>query len=219
MYLISIVLLLFFLSGCATTTSDQKPKNVSQSNLTSEVGILVGTFGRDKNGPGYNSKSIKFKNIETGQIYSVDKSMQVNNLYTFLNKTDYSSDDFEGDIFAFNLPFGIYSIYNFELIQNTIALNYGETWTSKQDFDIRFEVIPNKVNYLGNLKFIGQYVKDTLGVHNHKGGYWFLNDRLERDLGYIRLSYPNIPTSDVVSIVPSSKVIDTAFVLFEGEEK
>jgi len=125
------------------------PKSLALTDLGEYKGVLIGSFARGPTGPTYNLQAFKFKNIATGEEHKI-RSQSVFNLYTGKTSGDFKLVDSQGGAFALSLPAGKYAFHDFRLFQSNGY--YAKNWTSKEQYEIPFEIYSNKVNYVGEIK-------------------------------------------------------------------
>ncbi|WP_440906509.1 hypothetical protein ACMZOO_19250 (plasmid) [Catenovulum sp. SX2] len=209
-----ILLLVCLTSGCAT--NNLAPHKVTQADLNDNNGILVGSFSRDPKGPVYYSQTFRFKNLENGSLHQIT-SQPTFNMFSGKTPDDFKTPTSNGGVFIFSLPAGKYSFYNFRLYQSNGYVN--QNWSSKEPFSIPFEVKPNFVNYVGEIKLSPLSSKNFLGLEVHDGGVWIISDEEGRDLEYLVNKYPEIEFDKINKTVPSEKDIFTPFVILPSELK
>ena len=221
--MIRVLFLLFsamFIAGCATNgfvSSKDTVETISSADLNENTGIVFGSFTRNTQHKGiieavdYDKRSLRFRNVETGALYSIDKVDHKSLIWGGV-KPHFEEEVLEGAVFAFVLPAGKYIIYDFYIEK----YQHG-SWTSKKVFSIPFEVAADKVSYLGRYNFNATFGRNLLGFKVHDAGFWVLGDELEKDKGYANNIFPGIPLDNVLSVIPNEKEVQTPFVLFETE--
>ncbi|SDM33750.1 hypothetical protein [Polaromonas sp. JS666] len=208
----STLLLCFALGACAS--KHLKPDGVSASSLTSTNGILVGSFARSPDGPVYYSQTFYFKNVKTGEVHQI-KAQPTFNLYTGKTPDDFSTESSAGAVFVFSLPAGPYTFHNFRLYQANGA--FQQNWSSKNDYSIPFEVQPDTVNYVGEIKLDALKGRNFFGMTVPAGGVWLVSDQLGRDLEILQRTRTDIPVSNMVSVIPTRKDVFTPLVVLPSE--
>jgi hypothetical protein len=208
----STLLLCLGLVACAN--KHLKPDGVSASSLTSTNGILVGSFARSRDGPVYYSQTFYFKNVKTGEVHQI-KAQPTFNLYTGKTPDDFSTEGSAGAIFAFSIPAGPYAFHNFRLYQANGA--FQQNWSSKTDYSIPFEIQPNTVNYVGEIKLDALKGRNFFGMTVPAGGVWLVSDQFDRDVEILKRTRTDIPVSNMVSVIPTKKEVFTPLVVLPGE--
>ena len=207
------ILALAVLSACASKLL--KPEPITGDTLGSSQGVLIGSFSRNPNAPGYYSQTFYFKNIETQEKHEI-KSQQEFNIFSGKTADEFSDDTDAGATFAMKLPAGHYVLYNFSLYRPTgVGYVYH---SSKADFAIPFEVHANSTNYLGELKLEGASGKNFFGMTVPAGGVWVISDKQERDVAILRTSMPQLPLERVISVIPTKKEVFTPLVVLPVEQ-
>ena len=199
-------------SGCANNLLKQE--GVSQASLTQQSGFLVGSFARNPDGRSYYSQTFYFKNLGTGKVHEI-KSQQSFNIFTGKTRDDFDTETSSGGVFAFNLPAGHYVFHNFRLYQASGM--FTQDWVSKQDYAIPFEVFSNSTNYVGEIKLDPMTGKNVFGMSVQAGGVWLISDQKARDIELLKKLRPEVPLTNVVSVIPSRKNIFTPLVLLPSE--
>jgi len=212
MFRLVILTLSMLLTGCATTLLAPKP--ISTSDLSETNGILIGSFARDPDGPTYYSQTIRYKNNETGKEHEITAQLAFN-MFNGKTPDDFKTKDSHGGVFAFSLPAGEYTFYNFRLYQSNGYFH--QNWTSIEPFDIPFTVKPNRVNYVGEIKLSPFTGKNLFGMRVHAGGLWLVSNQSSRDFDIMMQKYPEIRLDKVNNIVPSEKKIFTPLVILPSE--
>lgn len=206
------LLLCFALAACAN--KHLRPDGVSASSLTSTNAILVGSFARSPDGPVYYSQTFYFKNLETGEVREI-KAQPRFNPYTGKTPDDFSTGSSTGAVFVFSLPAGRYTFHNFRLYQANGS--FQQNWSSKEDYSIPFEIQPNKVNYVGEIKLDALRGRNFFGMSVPAGGVWFVSDESARDVGILQKTRADIPVSNMVSVIPARKEVFTPLVVLPNE--
>ncbi|MEO7885503.1 MAG: hypothetical protein ABI893_00215 [Polaromonas sp.] len=208
----STLLLCLTLVACAN--KHLKPDGVSASSLTPTQGILVGSFARSPDGPVYYSQTFYFKNVKTGEVREI-KAQPRFNLYTGKTPDDFDTESSAGAVFVFSLPAGSYSFHNFRLYQANGT--YQQNWSSKGDYSIPFEIHPNRVNYVGEIKLDALKGRNFFGMTVPAGGVWVISDQLDRDKEILQRTRTDIPVSNMVSVMPIKKEVFTPLVVLPSE--
>ncbi len=199
-------------SGCASNFL--KPEGVSQVSLTQDNGILVGSFARNPRASSYYSQTFYFKNLQTNKLHEI-KSQQSFNIFNGKTRDDFDTKTSAGGVFAFSLPAGKYVFHNFCLYQANGM--FSQNWGSKQDYAIPFEVRPNTTNYVGEIKLDPMTGKNVFGMSVQAGGVWPISDQQARDIELLRKLRPEVPLTNVVSVIPNRKDVFTPLVLLPSE--
>ena len=229
--IISAVVMLV-LNGCATTdtssiTNFATPTTVSNDSLNQETGILVGTYTKNTEEAEYDVRTLRFTDTKSyNSRYSIARK-KPNPIIGYQGHRYTLEDQGKvGNAFAFVLPAGEYTFYNFGLSSSNN--NSTERWFSDKPFSIPFVVEPNKVNYIGEINFnaiIGTKKNEsillgTLGSSPAKrGGYWIFSDELDRDREFIEKEFQNLSLNGVSSVIPQAKKRFTPFVILPNEEE
>jgi hypothetical protein len=200
-------------SSCANNLL--KPEGVSQASLTQDGGILVGSFARNPKARPYYSQTFYFKNVQTNKIHEIKSQQQPFNLFNSKTRDDFHTATSVGGVFAFNLPAGQYVFHNFTLYESNGV--FSQYWGSKQDYAIPFEVRPNATNYVGEIKLDPMTGKSLFGIPVHTGGVWLISDQQARDLELLRKLRPEVPLTNVVSVIPDHKDVFTPLVILPSE--
>lgn len=209
---ITTLLLIFLVSSCAKNSL--RPKPVTIANLSERQGILVGSFSRDPERADYHSQTFFFKNASTGKIFVI-KSQTKFNALKGRTADDFETDDSDGGVFVFSLPAGKYFFYNFSLFQE--AGQFSRNWSSQKPYAIPFTVLPNKINYVGEIKLSQSTGKNFFGMSVLNGGVWLVSDQSQRDISIFSEKYPDIPVGNFTKIIPSQKDIFTPLVILPSE--
>jgi len=213
-FLISLLLL----TGCATTesyiTNKSTSETISGADLNANIGILTGTFSRKKSYE-HTFRALRFKNIDTGVTYSIQKLHNPSLLFNTAKPHFSEEKGMDGEVFAFILPAGNYTIYDFAI--SAAGYNSTRTWSSKEAFSIPFAVNANQVNYLGSFHFTPTFGRNLLGLKAPDAGYWILNDELERDKRLITSVYSSLPVNNMNVVIPSTKEVFTPVIIFPSE--
>lgn len=205
---------IFLLSGCASKYL--MPDLITNDQLSGNNGVLIGSFSRNPNAPAYYSQTFFFRDLKTNEIHTI-KSQQEFNIFSGKTSDEFDADNVKGSTFAFQLPAGKYILYNFSLYR-PIGVGY-TYYSSKADFAIPFEVTPNRVNYLGELKLEGARGKNILGMSVPAGGIWVISNQKERDIQILKAKMPGLPFEDVISVIPTKKEIFTPLVVLPNEAR
>lgn len=214
---LTLLIIGLFLLGCETSNiaNTETPVSISQADLGADTGIVVGTYTRTLNKKHYSHRRFFFQNIDTKQKYTIRSRSTFNPLKRDTNIHHFTDKESEGDVFAFVLPAGKYHFYNFQIHHSTVSSD--ESWFAKQPYSIVFDVQPNKVNYLGEVRFTSKENINLIGNISRDGGFWVIHDNKDRDMPLINRQYPNISLNNVVTIIPTSKAVFTPFVLLPSE--
>lgn len=207
-----IALFVVLLLGC--TTNYKTPVKVSIESLNNSNGILIGSFSRDPEGPVYASQTFYFKNSTTGILHQI-KSQLKPNIISSETPDDFKTSESHGGVFIFSLPAGKYSFYDFRLHQSNGPTS--KTWTSKP-YSIPFEVKPNKVNYVGEIKLSPAAENNIFGMEVLAESTWVFSEQLARDLVYLTQKHPDIPYDNIVNVIPVHKDIFTPLVILPSEK-
>jgi hypothetical protein len=199
-------------SGCASNLL--KPEGVSQHSLNQDNGILIGSFARNPDARAYYSQTFYFRNVRTNERHEI-KSQQTFNLLNGKTRDDFDTETSAGGVFAFSLPAGQYVFQNFRLYQSNGM--FSQNWSSKQDYAIPFEIRANMTNYVGEIKLDPMTGKNVFGMSVQAGGVWLISDQQARDLELLRTLRPEIPLTNVVSVIPTRKDVFTPLVLLPSE--
>lgn len=209
-----IVLTIFILAACAS--KNLKPEPVTKDHLSGGNAVLIGSFSRNPSAPAYYSQTFFFRNVETNKTHEI-KSQQEFNIFSGKTPDEFNTAQNAGATFVFQLPAGKYLLYNFSLYRPTgVGYTY---YSSKADFAIPFEVNPNKVNYLGELKLEGATGKSFFGRSVPAGGIWIISNQKERDIHILKTTMPGFPLEDVISVIPTKKEIFTPLVVLPNEAR
>lgn len=210
---IFLALAIVLLSGCASKLL--KPEPITRDVLTQSQGVLIGSFSRNPNAPRYYSQTVFFKNLDTNEKHEI-KSQQEFNIFSGKTKDEFKEGVNAGSTFALTLPAGRYVLYNFNLYRPTgVGYTY---YSSKTDFAIPFDVHPNSVNYLGELKLEGASGKNFFGMSVPAGGIWIISDKQERDVLLLKTALPQLPLESIKSVIPTKKDIFTPLVVLPTEQ-
>lgn len=205
--------LVLLLSGCATKML--KPDPITQADLTAQSGVLAGSFARNPNAPQYYSQTFYFKNAVTGEKHEIKSQQEFNPLSGGRTADEFKKKDGAGATFALKLPVGRYVFYNFSLYRPSPL---GHTYYySKADFAIPFEVVPNQVSYVGEIKLEGSTGRNIFGMKMPAGGIWIISDKKDRDLALLQTAMPGLPLTSVASVVPMTKDVFTPLVVLPSE--
>lgn len=210
--LLHAVFLIVILSGCATT--HLQPDGVSEKSLTATNGVLVGSFSRAPGSPSYYSQTFYFKSLATGELHQI-KSQPVFNMLTGKTPDDFETSESSGAVFSFSLPAGRYSFVNFRLYNG--GTGFEQNWSSKEAYSIPFEVRPNAINYVGEIRLEPIKGRNFFGMAVPAGGVWIISDQRGRDLPILKKIRPGLPQDSVVSVIPTSKEIFTPLVVLPPE--
>ncbi len=173
--LFAVVLLV--LTGCATPNLD-KGYSIKE---TSKKGVIIASLTKTGHGhwpPGYNFKHI------TGSTKGILEFKQ--------NMFDRIVSDFsgvEGKLVVLELPAGEYKISRWFINQGYIGLE------SRKGFDLRFEVRPGNVTYIGELNN-DREAGGIFGIGLGRMTFNIKNSK-ERDLGEVQKEYPNMSLASV----------------------
>lgn len=198
--------------GCANTALE--PRNVTSASLKENQGVLIGSFARDPSGPNYFSQRFFFKNTSTGEVHEL-RAQPTFNVFNGKTPDDFTEATSNGAVFALTLPAGRYTFFNFRLYQSNGY--FQQSFTSKSDYSIPFEIYPAKVNYIGEIKIMTTVGKNFFGRPVHAGGLWFISNQRDRDIRLLNSLHPDVPTMDVVSVIPDRKDIFTPLVVLPSE--
>jgi len=225
-------LMALIVNGCATTdtstvTNFTTPTSISNDSLNQETGILVGTYTKNTGEAEYDTRALSFTDTKSYDSRYKIARKKPNPLIGYQGHR-YTLEDNgkEGNAFAFVLPAGEYTFYNFGLSSSNSKSS--ESWYSDKPFSIPFVVEPNKVNYIGEINFnaiIGTKKNEsillgTLGSSPDKrGGYWIVSDELDRDREFIEKEFQNLSLNGVNNAIPQTKKRFTPFIILPSEEE
>lgn len=225
-------LITLFVHGCATTdtskiTNFSTPTSVSNDSLNQETGILVGTYTRYKEEAEYDTRVLKFTDTESyDSRYEIARRRPAPIIGPQGHRYTLEDNGKVGNAFAFVLPAGEYTFYNYWL--SSSDNNSKESWQSSRPFSIPFVVEPNKVNYIGEINFnaitgtkkIENIILGTLGeVTAKRGGYWIVSDELDRDRKVIENEFQNLSLNNINNVIPQAKKSFTPFVILPSEKE
>jgi hypothetical protein len=204
------------LAGCANT--HLKRDTISDASLSPTSGVLVGSFARHPASPAYYSQTFYFKNLANGTIHQI-KSQQEFNIFNGKTPDDFDTPESKGGVFAFNLPAGRYTLFNFRLFEGK-GFGYRD-FRSREDFSIPFEVRANATNYIGEIKLQPLMMGRSFlfNTPEHSGGVWYISDQIDRDLAILRKTRPEVPTGNVTSVIPQVKEVFTPLVILPKEQE
>lgn len=211
---IFLITLVVFISGCATTSLTPEP--ISIAKLNDKTGIVFGTFSRDTKTSKYYSQTFYFRNVQTGQKYRIHSQPEFN-IFSGKTPDDFNTGDSHGALFAFTLPAGKYTFDNFNLYRST-GYSY-QYWSSKTPYSIPFEVVGNKIKYLGEIKLVAMTGKNLFGIRVPAGGVWVITDQQKRDFPLIKNKHPEVAIDQVIISVPDREEVATPLVILPSEQK
>lgn len=182
--LFSLGLCAVFLFGCAS-----RPKQIEAGEIETSIsrpgyGLLFGSYCRPDPKNRFAHETISFRNIDTNAKYRIG----IHTLPFVPLKFDYIEPSEAGSLFTFSLPAGEYEIYNFEVVQDTIAGPV--THYPMRKFSVRFSVEAGKACYLGSIQIFRHSGRFKFAV---TGGVQFvMRENPERDHNLLRSKYPGI---------------------------
>lgn len=186
------------LSGCASMDNTVwVPESISKTSL-SAYGTVFGSIGKGGNNRSVTSRSLHYRAVgqkDTGEF-------RFNNGGLFNSPVDFSEGAMQGSVFFVHLPPGDYEIFNVSFFENRGYFGT-TTFSSKQDFSIRFAVKEGHAVYLG--EFLGHLVlgKNFLGIPVTAGGYFVVANKLRRDLAVLSTRGEKIAPDKVTNMVPT----------------
>ncbi|MDF1821548.1 MAG: hypothetical protein P1U64_08245 [Alcanivoracaceae bacterium] len=198
------------LAGCASAplVPDVLPEDVPNA----ETGYIAGSFSREYNAVHYYSNNFLFRNIASEETYRLESNPPAGGDLFSGYRDDFSSYDYKGAAFLIPLPVGEYEFYNF-------FLNGGANhFSAREDYSIPFEVLPNAITYLGEVKLVPQRARNTFGIFIPWGGIWVLSDKQERDMQLLLEKFPELDAGAFVKRIPDEERIEAPLVFLPSEE-
>lgn len=116
-------------------------------------------------------------------------------------KHDYKTENESGFIIQHSFPPGKYEVYNFYLFYNSGTAT--TDFTSRQEFSIEFQVLPNQTTYLGNFLAHQVMAKNILGIPVPAGAEFEVRDLEKADLSIYDRKYPGTKSNKINNQVNS----------------
>ncbi len=190
--------LLFFLVttglvGCVTTPTMQA------KTPTAETGTVVLSLG-SRGKFGASSHTLKIRAI--GRTDEVLAPYLEENLFMSTPR-DFDTDGINGAVLILHLLPGSYEIFNFSTFFNGYPSTL--TFSSKQDFSIRFSVSKDSTAYLGRYLANRATGKNFLGVMVTTGIYFDVTDQMEHDIRLAAMRFENIRSRPATSFIEAVK--------------
>lgn len=205
---IALFFVLAFLAGCAAKML--KPEQISANDLNESNGVLIGSFSRNLVGSHNYSQRFYFKNVNANKIYDIHSQQEFNIINGGRTSDEFHDFDDFGSTFALKLPAGHYIFFNF-IVAAEVSHGF-ETVVSKNDYAIPFDVHPDSVSYVGEIKLQSDFEKSGRGQTILAGVTWKISDQRARDIALLATSMPELPLDNVVSVIPTKEEIFTPLV-------
>ena len=188
-------LLVVVLGACSTVDPVGMPAGISQPP-SGQGGVLFGSLGVGMQTP-YTQQGLRYRlkgKKESALIVFRESGIGIGD-----TPIDFTEGAAKGSVFAIRLPPGEYELCNVYFFVN--RGQYGSaSFTAKNDFSIPFRVTEGDATYLGEFLTYSTTGKNFLGMSVPGGGYFVVNDKLERD--YALLGKKGI-------VIPKERVIDS----------
>lgn len=189
------------LSGCTTTKIDkpvtgEEAVAFARNGPEPGYGILVGSFAYSGHHPSsmakmlgsgdfrYNRYGFLFRSLEEGRS---DFIGDIGSAGTFMSNSyelDFELDEGGGYVFAIPLLPGEYAFYQFHLFQNAAYIQ--NTWGAREPFHMPFTIEEGTATYIGEVRALHRFAKNTFGMYIPGGGYFVFDDSSERDLDLLK---------------------------------
>jgi hypothetical protein len=187
--LLLAIVLVFVLSGCASTGNVDRKYNVSAHNNT---GLLLFSVSHDKDertlgrGGANIYFSVTFHSDDTTD--TIPRAVS-NDLGALMPTSQF--DNVWGTLYVREFPAGRYELFTWELIQNTgVSIS---SFTPKQlPQPISFEVRPGSVTYIGNIHGFLLWRKNIFGMDLVDGVIPKIMNEADRDINIILKDYPQL---------------------------
>ena len=183
MKILIIILFSLLLGGCAS--QPKRITNEAAQELNSTEGILLVSYARSDPKERFATESVYFRKVGTRKRYEIG----INTLPLVPLKFDFSEDGSFGSIAVFRIPAGRYELFDYAMTQDVFGGSI--IHTPSQRFSIPFEVTPNAISYLGELKIERIESARFLGLPTADKVRFDLNNEQIRDAGIFRRLYPN----------------------------
>ena len=198
------------LSACASAplVPDVLPEDVPNE----ETGFIAGSFSREYNAVHYYSNNFYFRSTASEETYLLKSNPPAGGDLFSGYRDDFTSYDYKGAVFLIPLPVGEYEFYNF-------FLNGGANhFSSREDYAIPFEVLPNAITYLGEVKLVPQRARNTFGILIPWGGIWVISDKQERDMQLLLEKFPELDVDAFVKRIPDEERVEAPLVFLPSED-
>jgi hypothetical protein len=190
---------LFITIIIATFTNCATGNYIPKDYAGEDVGHAIVSVGHTKETNYYSYKL----------LFRTKDQMSHNNVGYFtptfskMNDDDYVTETTIGTVEIMKLPPGDYEIYNVEIFENLGMLQ--TTYSAKNEFSIPFQIKPNETQYLGEFIAVNlgkKFLDASIG-----GAYFILDDKMERDINYIKKKNPDSRLGNIINIVPDPEAI------------
>jgi hypothetical protein len=195
MKILFILLLSFCSFGCAT--QPKRATNDAVQGLSQSDGVLLVSYARSNPKERFSTESVYFRMIGTRKRYTIG----INTLQLVPLKFDFTEDGSFGSIAVFRLPAGRYELFDYAMTQDVFGGSI--IHTPSRRFSIPFEVVPNAVSYVGELKIERIESARFLGLPNADKVRFDLTDEEARDTEIFKRLYPG-KDFRIINAVPAS---------------
>lgn len=205
MKFILILLVSIGLFGCAS-----QPSRIASDAIqavTASEGILLLSYARSDPKERFSTESVYFRKIGTRKRYEIG----INTLPLVPLKFDFSEDGSYGSIAVFRLPAGRYELFDYAMTQDVFGGSI--IHTPSQRFTIPFEVAPNSISYIGELRIERIESARFLGLPNADKVRFDLRNEESRDIDVFKKMYPSSKLAFINSM-PSNE-LSTPFIRIE----